>query len=191
MKKVSVVFHSVCGNNYLMAKNFYDSFVSKGAEVNLFRVKDDDYEKLSEMFETAKEFTKEISNVPIYDFNKLLESDIIIIGSPTYFGNVSAEIKVFMDEFAPYWVDASFYGKKLFAYTTAGTVEGGGDMCLRAINTFGQHLGMISIPVPCNLVKNESYTAYGFIHCVGDLADNRPGLKIKNAIDKMCDILIK
>ena len=156
MKKISIVFHSVCGNNYLMAKEFYDVLKDKGVEVNIFKVKDDDFEKLAETFKVAEEFQKEIENVPVYDFKELLDSDGIIIGSPTYFGNVSAELKVFMDEFAAYWTNAEFYGKKLFAFACAGTPEGGGDMCLQAINLFGKHLGMFNVPVPSNLVPGES-----------------------------------
>lgn len=190
MKKVSIVFHSVCGNNYIIGKEFEKCFRNLNADVNLYKVKDDDYEEIAKLFCSSKEYMYEISDVKLYNFNELLKSDIIIIGSPTYFGNVSSEIKYFMDEFAPYWNDACFYGKKLFSYTTAGTVDGGGDMCLRAINTFGQHLGMISIPVPSNLIQNHSFPAYGFIHVVGDEGDIRPNGILKEAIKRMCYILI-
>ncbi len=190
MKKISIVFHSVCGNNYLIAKEFYENLKNKNMKVNLFRVKDDNFEKLSNILEIAKEYRDEIMSVEIYNFKELLDSDIIILGSPTYFGNVSAQIKVFMDEFVDYWVDANFYGKKLFSFACAGTTEGGGDMCLNAINIFGQHMGMSNVPVPSNLVLGESFPAYGLVHYVGDNADKRPSTKIKNAIDKICDILI-
>lgn len=189
--KISIIFHSVCGNCYLMGKAFYDSAKKLGAEVNLFRVYDEDYEKLTGMFETAKEYRDEIDSVPFYNFETLLESDILIIGSPTYFGNVSSEMKAFMDEFAVYWADAKFFGKKLFAFASAGTPEGGADMCLRSINTFGQHLGMVNIPVPSNLVPGESYPAYGIAHYSGDMSDNRPNEKLNNAIDAMCKVLVK
>jgi NAD(P)H dehydrogenase (quinone) len=190
MKKISIVFHSVCGNNYLIAKEFYENLKSKNMQVNLFRVKDDKFEELSNTLEIAKEYRDEIMSVEVYNFKELLDSDIIILGSPTYFGNVSAQMKVFMDEFVDYWVDAKFYGKKLFSYACAGTTEGGGDMCLNAINIFGQHMGMSAVAIPSNLVLGESFPAYGLVHYVGDNADVRPGVRIKNAIDKICDILV-
>ncbi len=189
MKKVSIVFHSVCGNNYLIAKEFYDNFKSKDIEVNLFKVKDDDFEKLANTFDFAKEYKNEIQSVEIYDFKELLDSDTIIIGSPTYFGNVSAEMKAFMDQFADYWTNADFYGKRLFAFATAGTPEGGADMCLNAINIFGQHLGMFTTPIPSNLVDGVSFPAYGLVHYVGSNGDVRPDDKIKLAIKKICEIL--
>ncbi len=189
MKKVSIVFHSVSGNNYLIAKAFYDSLKNRNIDVNLFKVRDDDFEKLANTFEFAKKYKDEIMSVSLYDFKELLDSDAIILGSPTYFGNVSAEMKSFMDEFADYWTDAKFYGKKLFAFACAGTPEGGGDMCLNAINIFGQHLGMFSTPIPSNLVEGVSFPAYGLLHYVGDNGDVRPDEKILNAIDKICEIL--
>lgn len=189
MKKVSIIFHSVCGNTYLIGKEFHDELEKLGAKVNLFRVEDDDFEKLADLLPVANQYRKEILSVPLYDFKKLLESDIIIIGSPTYFGNVSSEMKAFMDKFADYWVDASFAGKKLFAYTCAGTIVGGGDMCLQAINIFGSHMGMINVSVPSNLLNGVALPAYGLLHVVGDNADIRPDEKIKSAVQKVSKLL--
>ena len=189
MKKISIVFHSVSGNNYLIAKEFYNNIKNRNIAVNIFRVKDDNFIELANTFDFAKEYKDEILSVGLYDFNELLDSDVIILGSPTYFGNVSAQMKSFMDEFVDYWIDARFYGKKLFAFACAGTPEGGGDMCLNAINIFGQHLGMLNTPVPSNLVEGASFPAYGLLHYVGENADIRPDDKIKRAINKMCDIL--
>lgn len=189
MKKISIVFHSVGGNNYLMAKEFYNNLKNRNIEVNIFKVRDEDFEKLADTLAIAKEYKNEIMSVELYDFKELLDSDIIILGSPTYYGNVSAEIKAFMDEFSDYWSEAKFYGKRLFSFTCAGTTEGGGDMCLNAINIFAQHVGMSVIPVPSNLLEAESFPAYGLIHYVGDNGDIRPNERIKKAIDKMCEIL--
>ncbi len=191
MKKISIVFHSVCGNNYLIAKEFYMNLKSKNISVNLYRVRDDNFENITNILDIAKEYKDEILSVEIYNFKELLESDVIILGSPTYFGNVSAQMKVFMDEFVDYWVDAKFYGKKLFSFACAGTAGGGGDMCLNAMNIFGQHLGMSNVTIPSNLIPGESFPAYGLVHYVGDEANKRPDIRLKKAIDKICDILIK
>ncbi len=190
MKKISIVFHSVSGNNYLLAKKFYDTLTNKGIQTNLFKVYDDDFEELSNTFDFAKRYKKEIESVETYDFKELLESDALIIGSPTYFGNVSAEMKVFMDKFVDYWENADFYGKKIFAFASAGNAEGGGHLCLNAINTFAQHNGMITIPVPSNLIKGQDFSAYGFVHYAGALADIEPSDVLYSAIEKMCEIII-
>lgn len=189
-KKISIVFHSVCGNTYLVAKEFYNEFKNYDADVQILRVNDPSYAELAKQFTVAGQYKNEISNIDEADVEKLLESDIIVLGSPTYFGNVSGAMKAFMDSFAPYWTNAAFWGKKLFAFTTVGTTEGGGDMCLNAINIFGQHMGMINVPVPANLLSIQNFPAYGLVHYSGDYANMRPSREVVLAIKEMTERLM-
>lgn len=174
IKKVSIVFHSVCGNNYLIANEFYNEFKNYDIDVNIYRIEDVNYESLAEQFEVASQYKDEILKLQIASPEKLLDSDLIIMGSPTYYGNVSGAMKIFMDSFSTYWTEAKFWGKKLFSFSTSGNAEGGGDMCLNCINVFGLHMGMIPIPIPSNLIAGKNHTAYGLLHYVGDNSDNRP-----------------
>ena len=189
-KKVSIIFHSVCGNNYLIAKDFYDQFKSHDADVNIYRVEDPNFESLAEQFPVAGQYKNEILKIKIAKVEDILDSDIIIMGSPTYYGNVSGAMKSFMDSFSPCWPEAKLWGKKLFAFSTSGNPEGGGDMCLNAINIFGQHMGMISVPVPSNLVSGQSFPAYGLLHYVGDFSNIRLNGNVKTAIKSMTERLL-
>ena len=189
-KKVSIVFHSVTGNNFIIAREFLKEFTNLNADVSMLRVKDDNFEEIARQFSIAGQFKNEILNCEIASPDKLLKSDIIIIGSPTYFGNVSGAMKHFMDSFSPYWQNAEFYGKKLFAFSTCGNSEGGGDLCLNAINIFGQHMGMTPIAVPSNLLTIQSFSAYGLKHYSGDFSNIRPSANIINAIKSMAKILV-
>ena len=190
-RKVSIVFHSVCGNNFLIAKEFYKEFKEYNAEVQILRVQDPNLEELAKQFTIAGQYKNEILNIEEAKAEKLLDSDIIIMGSPTYYGNVSGAMKVFMDSFSPYWVDAKFWGKKLFAYTTCANGEGGGDMCLNAINIFGYHMGMVSVPVPSNLISTQSFPAYGLLHYVGDYSNMRPSGNTISAIKAMTEKILE
>lgn len=190
-KKVSIVFHSVCGNNYLIAKEFYKEFSKYNAEIKILKVEDPNFDSLASQFPIAGQYKDEIMQLDSANAEKLLDSDIIIIGSPTYFGNVSGAMKAFMDSFSPYWPDAKFWGKKLFAYSTCANGEGGGDMCLNAINIFGLHMGMIPIPIPANLLPSQSYPAYGLLHYVGDYSNLRPSGFTITAIKEMTERLLK
>lgn len=190
-KKVSIVFHSVCGNNYMMAREFYKEFQNSGADVQIFRVADPNLEEIAKQFSIAGQYKNEILKIEEAAPEKLLDSHIILIGSPTYFGNVSGAMKSFMDSFSPYWPDAKFWGKKLFAFSSCGNSEGGGDMCLNAINIFGQHMGMTNVPVPADLVSGQSFPAYGLLHYAGDYANLRPSGFMLMAIKEMTDRLLK
>lgn len=188
--KISIIFHSVCGNTYLIAKSFHDCLKAQGKNVELYRIEDDDLEKWVTAFPVAREYFDEISKIPIAQPEVMLQSDHIILGSPTYFGNVSSEMKAYMDSASVFWIDGKLVGKKLTAFTSASNAEGGGDLCLQAINTFGQHMGMISIPIPANLLSNKSFPAYGFIHYSGGLGDKRPNDSVYSAIKKYTEIYI-
>lgn len=190
-KKVSIVFHSVCGNNFLIAKEFYKEFKNHNADVQMLRVKDPNLEELAKQFAVAGQYKNEILSIEEAHVEKLLDSHIIIFGSPTYFGNVSGAMKAFMDSFSPYWPDAKFWGKKMFSYTTCANGEGGGDICLNTMTVFGQHMGMMIIPVPGDLIPGQNFPAYGLIHYVGDYSNLRPSNKVIPAIKEMTKRLMK
>lgn len=189
--KAAVIFHSVSGNTYLLAREIYKKLSLTGVQVEIYRVVDDDLVELSNEFPLIKEYCNEILNIPIINLESLVSSDYIFMGSPTYFGNVSSEMKAFMDSFAPVWGEARLFGKKLVAFSTCGTPEGGGDMCLRAINTFGQHMGMLSVPIPSNLTPGINNPAYGLLHYTGDAGDNRIGEDMKRVVDSFVKLIVK
>ena len=189
--KAAVIFHSVCGNTYLMAKTYYEKLKKEGVEVVLRKVEDDDLGDLANVFPSINEYKDDITAIKIAMPEDLLNNDHIFLGSPTYFGNVSAEMKTYMDKAADFWIGANLAGKKLSAFTSVGNYEGGGHMCLQAINTFGQHMGMMPVPVPSNLIENENFPAYGLIQYSGDLADNRPNINVTNSIEKYVEYCLK
>ena len=114
------------------------------------------------------------------------EYDYVFLGSPTYFGLVSAQIKAFMDSLCDLWVDAELFGKKFGCFSSASTPQGGGDMCLLSMNLFAQHMGMTVLSVPSNLGFVQP--AYGISHASGPDSDIRPSKETLGAIDayKMC-----
>ena len=57
-------------------------------------------------------------------YDKLLKTDIIILGSPTYFDNVTALMKIFIDRCLPLYLSESLKGKKV-ALVSVGNFEEG------------------------------------------------------------------
>lgn len=53
-------------------------------------------------------------------YPKLEQADIIVLASPTYFGNVSARMKNFMDRCNPYYYNKKLKGKKFFLLSVGG-----------------------------------------------------------------------
>ena len=181
-QKIAVVFHSVCGNTYQMADQYRQAFEDLGAKVAFYRLPDPGYEAVAKAFPVAREFRDEIMAVPeLADPQAVLDCQALFLGSPTYFGNVSAPVKTFIDSFLNYWPEARMAGKFFGSFATAGTAQGGADLCLGAMNTFAMHMGMAVISVP-SIITGSVQPAYGLACYSGDSSDCRPTEKDREAI---------
>ena len=116
---------------------------------------------------------------------QVLDCDALFLGSPTYFGNVSAPVKTFMDSFVDYWVEARLAGKFFGGFASAGTPQGGADICLQALCHFAMHMGMCILSVP-STVSGTVQPAYGVVHWSGDNSDHRLEEGGKEAIRSYC-----
>lgn len=183
---IAVVFHSVCANTYLMARQYREAFAALGAEVLFYRLRDPGYAATADAFPASREYKSEILSVEeLQSPAQVLDCDALFLGSPTYFGNVSAPVKVFIDSFVDYWVEARLAGKFFGGFASAGTPQGGGDICLQALSHFAMHMGMCVIPVP-SVVTGTVQPAYGLCHWSGDNSDRRLTEGEKEAIGSYC-----
>ncbi|MEI8013049.1 MAG: NAD(P)H-dependent oxidoreductase [Candidatus Omnitrophota bacterium] len=160
---IAIIFHSVCGNNYLVARKFEEELKGLGASVVLLRTPDQGWTEKSGLAPDVQANLRAMRAVPIATGDAMLKADRVIMGSPTYFGNVSASMKAFMDSTGKIWVEGGLSGKKFAAFTSAGNTEGGGDLCLQALHTYAQYMGMLSVPMPVTVVP-EHTNALGIIH---------------------------
>ena len=185
-KKIAVVFHSVCANTYLMAREYRDAFEKLGAQVLFYRLHDPNYAVTADAFPASREYKNEILAVEeLQSPAQVLDCDALFLGSPTYFGNVSAPVKVFMDSFVDYWVEARLAGKYFGGFASAGTPQGGCDICLQALCHFAMHMGMCLIPV-ASTVTGTVQPAYGVCHWSGDNSDQRLTAGEREAIASYC-----
>ncbi len=184
--KIAVVFHSVCANTYLMAREYRDAFQALGAKVLFCRLPDPNYAVTADAFPASREYKAEITTVPVLESPvPVLDCDALFLGSPTYFGNVSAPVKTFMDSFVDYWAEARLAGKQFGGFASAGTPQGGCDICLQALCHFAMHMGMCLIPAPSTLTGTVQ-PAYGLCHWSGDNSDQRLTEGEREAIQSYC-----
>jgi NAD(P)H dehydrogenase (quinone) len=189
--KVGLFVHSVSGNTYLLAHQMETAFQDFGVDATLYRVADPDGQAIVDEFQLDQGLYDTYLALPEARADHLLACDHLVFASPTYFGNVSAEMKALFDATAIFWTDAMLAGKTCSALTTAGTAEGGPDEALQAILTFGQHMGMVSIAVPCNLIPGMDLTAYGLKHYTGADGSNRPGQDQKKQADAFAKWILR
>lgn len=99
--KVAVIFHSVCGSTYLLAREYKEVLEEMNIEVDIFRVSDEVAKTLPQYYLiNYKEYKDEFESINVIKSGKeILDYDAIFMGSPTYYGNVSGPMKMFMDSF--------------------------------------------------------------------------------------------
>jgi NAD(P)H dehydrogenase (quinone) len=146
--RVHVVFYSMYGHIYRMAEA-----IAEGArevadtQVTLFQVAelvpDDVLEKSG-----AKQARAAFAHVPVMKPEQLAEADAIIFGSGTRFGNMTAQMRNFLDQTGALWMSGGLVGKVGSVFTSTATQHGGQETTITSFHTTLFHHGMIVVGVP-------------------------------------------
>src|SRR5690606_13697193 len=90
----------------------------------------------------AVEAKKAFAHVPLADPKRLAEADAIILGSPTRYGSVTAQMRAFLDATGSLWGAGALIGKVGSGFTSTASQHGGQETTLLALSTFFFHQGM-------------------------------------------------
>ena len=84
---------------------------------------------------------------PVATTAELPEYDAIIFGSPTRFGNMTAQMRNFLDQTGGLWVKGGLVGKVGSVFTSTGT-GGGNESTIISFVTTLMHHGMMYVGLP-------------------------------------------
>lgn len=119
MAKILVLYYSMYGHIETMAHAVADGANRvDGVEVVVKRVPET---MQAEAFAKAGGKTQ---NAPVATPQELAEYDAIIFGTPTRFGNMSGQMRTFLDQTGGLWASGALYGKIASVFSSTGT--GGG-----------------------------------------------------------------
>lgn len=149
--KILVLYHSSYGHIETMAKAVAEGAASEtGSEVQLKRVP----ETMPE--EAMKNAGMKIKqDAPVATPNELADYDGIIFGSPTRFGNMTGQMRTFLDQTGPLWAKGALTGKVGSVFTSTGTGAGNETTVTSFHNTLIHH-GMVIAGLPYS-VANELF----------------------------------
>lgn len=106
----------------------------------------------------------------------LKNCDGLILGSPAYFGNMSAETKYFLDQSSPLWISGALIDKPAGVFTSSSSMHGGQESVLLSMMIPLLHHGMILSGIPYSekaLHRTVTGgTPYGASHLAG--SDGKP-----------------
>jgi NAD(P)H dehydrogenase (quinone) len=149
MTKVLIVFYSRTGNTAKLA----DAIAEGAAEVELTEVDVRRIDDLAPPSVIEANPQWKASRAALSSRYKTLESpmifadyDAIILGSPTRYGVMAAELKNVVDQTGPLWNRGELVDKVGSAFTSVQTAHGGHETTLWSMMTPLANLGMIIVP---------------------------------------------
>ena len=84
---------------------------------------------------------------PVAAPHELADYDAIIFGTPTRFGNMTGQMRNFLDQTGPLWVKGALAGKPASVFTSTGT-GAGNETTITSFHSTLLHHGMIVVGVP-------------------------------------------
>tara|TARA_Y100000815_G_scaffold249388_1_gene251290 strand:- start:30 stop:683 length:654 start_codon:yes stop_codon:yes gene_type:complete len=142
MAKMLVLYHSMYGHIETLAQVVAEGARQvPGLQVTIKRVPETMPE---EAFKAAGGKTDQAAEVA--SPGELAEYDAIVLGTPTRFGNMSGQMRTFLDQTGGLWAKGALHGKIASVFTSTGT-GGGQEMTITSTWTTLAHHGMILLPI--------------------------------------------
>ena len=168
MAKVLVLYYSMYGHIETMAAAIAEGAKSvAGTEVTLKRVPETIPPEAA-----AKLGVKLDQAAPVATIEELPTYDAIIFGTPTRFGNMTGQMRTFLDQTGGHWAKGALIGKIGSVFTSTGTQHGGQETTITSFHTTLLHHGMIIVGVPysCAGLTNMSEVSGGSPYGASTLA---------------------
>ena len=143
MAKVLVLYYSSYGHIERMAQAVAEGARETGAEVTVKRVPELVPEEVA-----RKSGYKLDQPAPIATINELVDYDAIIFGTGTRFGNMTAQMKNFLDQAGGLWLQGKLVGKVGSVFTSSATQHGGQESTILTFHPVLLHLGFIIVGLP-------------------------------------------
>ncbi len=167
--RVLVAYYSATGHVHALAKAIARGAEEEGAEVRLRHVEELAQERLISQNQAWGRHRSEVSDEPTASLGDLEWADGVAFGTPTRFGNVSAQLKMYLDQAGELWQEGKLINKVVTAFTSSQTVHGGQESTILALNNTFYHWGSIVLPLGYTVseVFNGGGNPYGASYTSG------------------------
>lgn len=161
--KVAVIYYSATGITYQMAQSAVEAAGEAGAEVRLRKVRElapDEAIRSNSGWQAHQLETQDVEEAQPDD---LSWADVVIMGSPTRYGMVAAQLKQFIDTTGPLWAQGALADKVYTGFTSTATSHGGQEATLLSLYTVFYHWGGVVVTPgytdPSQFVAGNPYGA--------------------------------
>jgi NAD(P)H dehydrogenase (quinone) len=158
--KVLIVYYSTYGNVYKMAQLVAEGVKQvEGAEPVIRTVPELIPTSVIESREDMKAGREMQKDVPLVTLDDFKGAGAIAFGTPTRFGNVSAQLKNQIDQLTSLWLAGGLEGKVAGVFVSTASLHGGQETTILTLMAPLLHLGMILVGVPYSV--QELFTTEG------------------------------
>jgi NAD(P)H dehydrogenase (quinone) len=174
--KLAVFYYYSTGTIHGMAERIAQAGEKAGADVRLRQVAElAPAEAIASNAAWSQHFDR-TKDEPRATADDVVWADAVLLGSPTRYGNVSSQLKQFLDTLGPQWQQGLLADKAYSGFTSTMTAHGGQETTLLALyNTIYHFGGVIVPPGYTDQLKFLDGNPYGVSHVTGGNNDEPLG----------------
>jgi NAD(P)H dehydrogenase (quinone) len=165
---LAVIYYSATGTIHAMAERLSAAGQKAGAQVRLRQVAELAPAEAIAANPTWQHHFDQLKDKPKATADDVLWADAVILGTPTRYGNVSSQLKNFLDSLGPQWAQGLLADKVYAGFTASQTAHGGQESTLLALYQTIHHFGgIIASPGYTHPLKFADGNPYGVTHVTG------------------------
>lgn len=170
--KILVLFYSFTGHTAKLAE-----FVAKGTQeiagvtVEIKQVPETLPKEFFYNNPDLQKTRESFAHIPVASIEDLTSADGVAFGTPVHFGSFASQLKQFIDQLSPVFINGSMVGKPAAFFTVSGSLHGGEEAALLSMMIPTLNLGMLPVGVPYPIQGEgpefDSGSPYGAIYITG------------------------
>jgi NAD(P)H dehydrogenase (quinone) len=190
--KLAVIYYSATGTVHAMAERVTQAAEKAGAEVRLRQVAElAPAEAIASNAAWSQHFDR-TKDEPKATADDIVWADAVLFGSPTRYGNVTSQLKQFLDTLGPQWSQGLLADKAYAGFTSSMTAHGGQETTLLALYNSIYHFGGIIVPPGyTDPVKFAEGNPYGVSHITGGNNDAPITNEVYGALDHLATRIVR
>ncbi|MFD5735469.1 MULTISPECIES: NAD(P)H:quinone oxidoreductase [Streptomyces] len=166
--KVAVIYYSSTGTVAELARRIADAAEHAGADVRLRRTAELAPQTAIDANPAWAANAAATADIMEAAHEDVLWADAVIFGTPTRFGNVTSQLKQFLDTMGGLWQQGRLADKVYSGFTASATKHGGQESTLLALYHTIHHFGGILVtPGYTDPAKFSDGNPYGTSHVGG------------------------
>jgi len=190
--KILIVYYSAYGNVYKMAKLIAEGVKQvEGAEAVIRKVPELTPEHIVFSSPAMKAGGEMQKSIPLVTLNDFKEAGAVAFGTPTRFGNVSAQLKSQIDQLGALWMKRIFEGKPAGVFVSTTTPHGGQESTILSLMNVLLHLGFLIVGVPYSTTDLHFTKGGGSPYGPGHIAGYDNKREIDNNEANICRVFGK